>query len=1091
MIIYTMIIFNIGNTYLISCPGVLEFSEQAGYCVLPALSNCNKPPPTTSTTIRTTTTPTTTTPIPTTTSASVGKRFKCPSDGFHANPESCTSFYRCVASRRPDTVALVRPLLGGRWRCGPRGCLPVCAGDFFFSSSALSPFFPLVFFESLLRSIVLAAEVRIGEDRLAFCVDNRYLSAADADFVQCALSDVDRFASNQGTSRVLLFPPVSSYHRYLLHNTIAEQYPLLCTISIGEGNERRTVVYFGEHLRTSARNGELLLTTGIKRARLNDSEDEAEHKTMTTTSDTRARPLAEKKSTRKPDMAMYVPKAKRQPADCAPDDHMGSLDHDHDLREARKSSDTSLDSFLIPTLDSFPMLALDNDASTSKFGDEDVVADMKQQSPPLIMFDAIPSPPSSDNASEQAVKKLSGGQPQPTKLPSQIIREMMLKAGLVADAKMDTVAAAAAAAESASSAPLPPSPPIVNSAPLSFDVSASASSSHTVPSDHFLPGVKPVSSSFLAPPNVVDHGESILDCLPTSYDEFETTELHLRLERQISSPLTSPTGVVSPQVGGLGSAKGSGSNLMSSSPPPDAEDMEVAMINESFEEQQKQTQLYDSADLKYLFYSRPNANQSTTVKSTAGSDHSGSSSVFDQSPGLAHLVPTTTAVGAILPDASLQLSKPAIAWAGWGKKSHPPTPPDTPKAADFVDPIVAFSLTPTADALSYPSSCPQIGNNLSALMDNHLSSLLDSNLSSLLDSNQSSFLDNEQSSLIANNQSSLLVNNQPSLPCNSLSSPLDNATTTAEMLAVDMAEKLLEDDEEDEETDVAQSYNSSPSSELFVANSDNEATHSGKVDGELRSTAGGDSLTSPSAECFHNHSDNDNDRDNECVADDWSTRANDLSSHDSEPNALGSFVADDNTADSWEQLCDDETGELDPKVIQEINWALGKVKVEQPTFDYLSFKQKPVEFDQDELAHVLEIYGFPKATKTDDLRAALTDLNCRHFDVKWVDDNHALAVFSSADAAFELRVGSHHLIKLRPLSAATPQSQQKAKQSAEFLQPFKPRPPTNALLARRMVESALGKRSSASTEQRSSEKKQLVDAKERKQRLAALWEGNV
>ena len=50
------------------------------------------------------------------------------------------------------------------------------------------------------------------------------------------------------------------------------------------------------------------------------------------------------------------------------------------------------------------------------------------------------------------------------------------------------------------------------------------------------------------------------------------------------------------------------------------------------------------------------------------------------------------------------------------------------------------------------------------------------------------------------------------------------------------------------------------------------------------------------------------------------------------------------------------------------------------------------------MAHVLEIYGFPKATKTDDLRAALTDLNCRHFDVKWVDDNHALAVFSSADA---------------------------------------------------------------------------------------------
>ncbi len=102
-----------------------------------------------------------------------------------------------------------------------------------------------------------------------------------------------------------------------------------------------------------------------------------------------------------------------------------------------------------------------------------------------------------------------------------------------------------------------------------------------------------------------------------------------------------------------------------------------------------------------------------------------------------------------------------------------------------------------------------------------------------------------------------------------------------------------------------------------------------------------------------------------------------------------------------------------------------------------------------ELAHVLEIYRFPKATKTDELRAALADLNCRHFDVKWVDDNHALAVFASADAgaividfsvfihslrsAFEPQIGSHSLIKLRPLSAATPQSQRKAKQSAGTL----------------------------------------------------------
>jgi hypothetical protein len=53
---------------------------------------------------------------------------------------------------------------------------------------------------------------------------------------------------SQITFSVLVFPPLNSYRRFLIH-TVSEEYSEeLSTFSIGQGHRRRTVVCFNSHL---------------------------------------------------------------------------------------------------------------------------------------------------------------------------------------------------------------------------------------------------------------------------------------------------------------------------------------------------------------------------------------------------------------------------------------------------------------------------------------------------------------------------------------------------------------------------------------------------------------------------------------------------------------------------------------------------------------------------------------------------------------------------------------------------------------------------------------------------------------------------
>ncbi|XP_061900243.1 R3H and coiled-coil domain-containing protein 1 [Entelurus aequoreus] len=122
--------------------------------------------------------------------------------------------------------------------------------------------------------------------------------------------------------------------------------------------------------------------------------------------------------------------------------------------------------------------------------------------------------------------------------------------------------------------------------------------------------------------------------------------------------------------------------------------------------------------------------------------------------------------------------------------------------------------------------------------------------------------------------------------------------------------------------------------------------------------------------------------------------------------------------------------------------------------DYSAYEKvliKPEHFD-----HVIEIYDFPPVFKTEDLRDALFEYSDGGLKITWVDDTHALGVFSTEEAALKALSMDHPLLKVRRLAEGSKKAQGKAIRRAEFIQPVKERPKTDSAVARRMVARALG-----------------------------------
>ncbi|KAL5235609.1 hypothetical protein ACI65C_003019 [Semiaphis heraclei] len=189
---------------------------------------------------------------------------------------------------------------------------------------------------------------------------------------------------------------------------------------------------------------------------------------------------------------------------------------------------------------------------------------------------------------------------------------------------------------------------------------------------------------------------------------------------------------------------------------------------------------------------------------------------------------------------------------------------------------------------------------------------------------------------------------------------------------------------------------------------------------------------------------------------------------------------------SWEDMYDKEDDYIHPLLMKELVTTIGKVQVQCAKEDYRSYQT--IEERSGDGECVIEVYGFPSDLKTIDLMNQFAAFRKKHFEIIWVDDTHALAVFESPHLADQALNTPLVLVKTRPLKNATKESKLRA---ASVVPLPATRPKTCTAMARRLVSSALGLKMNVSPDLINAERTLLANAKEKKIRDAqqkhSIW----
>uniref|UniRef100_A0A5F9CFM7 R3H domain-containing protein n=1 Tax=Oryctolagus cuniculus TaxID=9986 RepID=A0A5F9CFM7_RABIT len=120
--------------------------------------------------------------------------------------------------------------------------------------------------------------------------------------------------------------------------------------------------------------------------------------------------------------------------------------------------------------------------------------------------------------------------------------------------------------------------------------------------------------------------------------------------------------------------------------------------------------------------------------------------------------------------------------------------------------------------------------------------------------------------------------------------------------------------------------------------------------------------------------------------------------------------------DGYSELLQEITEHLTEKEIQ-----VERVRVDTSPFA----EELPAEQD---LAHVVEIYDFEPALKTEDLLATFSEFQEKGIKIQWVDDTHALGIFPCVASAAEALAREFSVLKIRPLTQGSKQAKLRALQ---------------------------------------------------------------
>ncbi|NWH53017.1 R3HC1 protein, partial [Fregata magnificens] len=151
-------------------------------------------------------------------------------------------------------------------------------------------------------------------------------------------------------------------------------------------------------------------------------------------------------------------------------------------------------------------------------------------------------------------------------------------------------------------------------------------------------------------------------------------------------------------------------------------------------------------------------------------------------------------------------------------------------------------------------------------------------------------------------------------------------------------------------------------------------------------------------------------------------------------------------------LEDDCTAELFAEIVGYLT--VKDISIEKISVDYSSYGD--AQLSEGDFGHVTEIYDFSPSLKTEHLLEVFSDFHESGFKIQWVDDTHALGIFSSLSTASQALGRRYPSLKIRPLIHATKQSKIKALQRPKLLHLAKERPQTDTAVAKRLVTRALG-----------------------------------